>query len=50
MDRNTVTGLLLIFVITIAWAWFTMPSEEELAQRQAEQAAQDSIAAAQTNQ
>lgn len=51
MDRNTVTGLLLIFLITIAWAWFTMPSEEELAQRQAaEQAAQDSIAAAQTDQ
>lgn len=50
MDRNTVTGLLLIFVITIAWAWFTMPSEEELAQRQAEQAAQDSVAAAQTDQ
>lgn len=50
MDRNTVTGLLLIFVITIAWAWFTMPSEEELARRQAEQAAQDSVAAAQTEQ
>lgn len=50
MDRNTVTGLLLIFVITIAWAWFTMPSEEELARRQAEQAMQDSIAAAQTEQ
>ncbi|NBC03483.1 MAG: membrane protein insertase YidC [Bacteroidetes bacterium] len=50
MDRNTVTGLLLIFVITIAWAWFTMPSEEELARRQAEQATQDSIAAAQAEQ
>lgn len=50
MDRNTVTGLLLIFVITIAWAWFTMPSEEELAQRQAEQAMQDSIAAVQAEQ
>ena len=50
MDRNTVTGLLLIFAITIAWAWFTMPSEEELAQRQAEQAAQDSIAVAQAEQ
>lgn len=47
MDRNTVTGLLLIFVITIGWAWFTMPSEEELAQRQAEQAMQDSLAAVQ---
>lgn len=50
MDRNTVTGLLLIFVITIAWAWFTMPSEEELTRRQAEQATQDSIAAAQAEQ
>lgn len=50
MDRNTVTGLLLIFVITIAWAWFTMPSEEEMAQRQAEQAMQDSIAAVQAQQ
>ncbi|MDX1590920.1 MAG: membrane protein insertase YidC [Balneolaceae bacterium] len=47
MDKNTVIGLLLIFVITIAWAWFTMPGEEELQQRQAEQAARDSIAAAQ---
>lgn len=50
MDRNTVTGLLLIFVITIAWAWFTMPSQEELEQRQADQAMQDSIAAAQAEQ
>lgn len=50
MDRNTVTGLLLIFVITIAWAWFTMPTEEELAQQQAEQAMQDSIAAVQAEQ
>lgn len=50
MDRNTVIGLLLIFVITIAWAWFTMPSQEELAQRQAEQATRDSIAAAQSDE
>ncbi len=50
MDRNTVTGLLLIFVITIAWAWFTMPSQEELEQREAEQALQDSLAAAQIEQ
>lgn len=50
MDRNTVTGLLLIFVITIAWAWFTMPGEEELARRQAEQAAQDSIAQVEAEQ
>lgn len=50
MDRNTVTGLLLIFAITIAWAWFTMPSEEELARRQAEQAMQDSIEVVQAEQ
>ena len=49
MDKNTVTGLLLIFVITLSWAWFTMPSEEELQQRRAEQAASDSIAAAQAD-
>lgn len=47
MDRNTVTGLLLIFAITMAWAFYTMPSQEELEQQQVEQARQDSIAAAQ---
>ncbi len=44
MDRNTVTGLLLIFVLTLAWAMYTMPSQEEMQRRQAER---DSIAAAQ---
>lgn len=33
----------------VAWAYFSMPSEEELRQRQAEQARQDSIAAAQAD-
>ncbi len=33
----------------IAWAYFTMPSQEELQRRQAEQARQDSIAAAQAD-
>ncbi len=47
MDRNTATGLFLIFLIMLAWFYFTMPSEEEIKQRQAEQARQDSIAAAQ---
>lgn len=45
MDRNTITGLILIFLVMIAWAYFSMPSEEELQRRQAEQARQDSIAA-----
>ncbi|MEX1269860.1 MAG: membrane protein insertase YidC [Balneolaceae bacterium] len=47
MDKNTVTGLLLIFVITMAWAFYTMPGEEDLQQQRLEQARQDSIAAAQ---
>ncbi|MFW6157266.1 MAG: hypothetical protein ACOC4S_00350, partial [Balneolaceae bacterium] len=49
MDRNTLTGLILILIIMFAWAYFTMPSEEELRERQAEQARQDSIAAAQAD-
>ncbi|REL38824.1 membrane protein insertase YidC [Rhodohalobacter sp. SW132] len=50
MDRNTITGLLLIFLITIAWAFYTMPSEEDLERQRAEQARQDSIAAAQAQE
>ena len=38
----------MLFVM-IAWAYFTMPSEEELQRRQAEQARQDSIATAQAD-
>lgn len=34
----------------VVWGYFTMPSEQELKQRQAEQARQDSVAAAQTQQ
>ncbi len=49
MDRNTITGLILIFLVMIAWGYFSMPSEEELARRQAEQARQDSIAAIQAD-
>lgn len=47
MDRNTVTGLLLIFAIMLAWFYFMAPSEQELRQRQAQQARQDSLAALQ---
>ncbi len=49
MDRNTATGLILIFFIMLAWFYFMAPSQEELQQRQAEQARQDSIAAAQAD-
>lgn len=50
MDRNSITGLVLILIVMVAWAYFTMPSEQELQQRQAEQAQQDSIAAAQAEE
>lgn len=50
MDRNTITGLLLIFIITIAWAFYTMPSEEDLQRQRAQQALQDSIAAAEARE
>lgn len=50
MDKNTVIGLLLIFILTIGWAWFTMPSQEEMERRQAERALQDSLALAEARE
>lgn len=44
MDKNTVIGFTLIFFLMIGWFYFTMPSEEELAQQRREQAIQDSVA------
>ena len=41
MDKNTITGFILIALVLIGFSWFTKPSEEQIAaQRQ-----QDSIAA-----
>ncbi len=34
MDRNTITGLVLIFAIFVGYIYFTQPSPEELLQRQ----------------
>lgn len=45
MDRNTVTGLILIFLITLAWFYYTAPSQEELDRQAREKAVRDSIAA-----
>ncbi len=45
MDRNTVTGLILIFLITIAWFYYTAPSQEQIERQQREKIARDSIAA-----
>lgn len=50
MDKNTVIGLLLIFVLTIGWAWFTMPSQDEINRIQAERAIQDSLALAEARE
>lgn len=44
MDRNTVTGLILIFFIMMAWAYWAMPDEEQLRQQREERALQDSLA------
>ena len=42
MNRNTVTGFVLIALVLIGFSWWTTPSQEQLA----EQARQDSIARA----
>ncbi|MEX1063465.1 MAG: membrane protein insertase YidC [Balneolaceae bacterium] len=44
MDRNTVIGLVLIFFIMMAWAFYAMPSEEDLQRQREERALQDSLA------
>ncbi|WP_020403621.1 membrane protein insertase YidC [Gracilimonas tropica] len=43
MDKNTATGFVLIFLLMLGWFYFTMPSEEELAQQRRDQAIQDSL-------
>ena len=44
MDKNTATGLGLIFLIMVAWFVVSIPSEEEKAAQIAERARQDSLA------
>lgn len=44
MDKNTITGLLLIILILVGFSWLNKPSEKELAARK-EQQRIDSIAA-----
>lgn len=50
MDKNTATGFVLIFFLMLGWFYFTMPSEEELAQQRQEQVVQDSLAQIERNQ
>lgn len=49
LDKNTIIGLVLMFLIFIGYIWWTKPSDEEIAQRKAYQdsvykAYQDSVA------
>jgi len=34
MDKNQLTGLLLIFALLLGWTWFSAPSAEEIAKKQ----------------
>lgn len=36
MDKNTVIGLLLIFIVIFGFSWFNRPTEEQLARQKAE--------------
>ncbi|MEX0779690.1 MAG: membrane protein insertase YidC [Balneolales bacterium] len=43
MDRNTVTGFILIFFLFLGWMYFTMPDPAELEQQRAQREAEDAI-------
>ena len=43
MDKNTIAGLVIIFLILIGFSYFTRPSKEQVAEMQRKQ---DSIARA----
>jgi YidC/Oxa1 family membrane protein insertase len=47
MDRNTITGLLLIFALFLGYTWWSAPTQEELKEKQR---IHDSIVALQNNQ
>ena len=34
MDKNTITGIIIIFILIIGYAWWSSPSKEEQAERQ----------------
>jgi len=45
MNKNTVTGFALIFLILIGYSWYTAPSDEQIAKQQKEISRQDSMRA-----
>ena len=50
MDKNTVVGFTLIFVLMLGWFYFTLPSEEQLAEQQRQRVIRDSLAQVELNQ
>jgi YidC/Oxa1 family membrane protein insertase len=50
LDRNTVTGLLLIFLVFLVWIYYTTPTPEEMQRQARERAIQDSLRASQSEQ
>jgi YidC/Oxa1 family membrane protein insertase len=50
LDRNTVTGLLLIFLVFLVWIYYTTPTPEEMQRQARERAIQDSLRAIQAEQ
>jgi YidC/Oxa1 family membrane protein insertase len=44
MDRNTIIGFVLIFLVLLGFSYLNQPSKEQIAQRQAEQRTRDSLA------
>ena len=50
MDKNTVVGFTLIFVLMLGWFYFTLPSKEQLAEQQRQRVIRDSLAQVELNQ
>ena len=44
MDKNTVIGFSLIFILMLGWFYVTLPSEEEIAEQRRQRAIRDSLA------
>lgn len=48
MDKNTVIGFSLIFILMLGWFYVTLPSEEEIAEQRRQRAIRDSLATIQS--
>lgn len=50
MDKNTITGLILIILVLVGFSFLNKPSEKEIAARKEQQRVTDSIAVAESRQ